>query len=185
MTDQDFRKISELVSHPKVVAVGETGLDFHYEESQIEAQISNFEKHILIAKESSLPIIVHCRMAKDEVFDILDKHRPQGVVHCFSENLEFAQKIFDIGMYISFTGIVTYESSKKIQEVAREGDLNRLMIETDAPFLKPGVKRTEDRCEPADVVQIAEKIAELRGIPVEEVAEKTTRNAERLFGLNS
>lgn len=185
MTDQDYQKIRELTSHPKVVAIGEIGLDFHYEGSQVETQIASFEKQILIAQEVDLPVIVHCRMAKDEVFNILNKHRPRGVVHCFSEDLEFAQKIFAIDMFISFTGVMTYESSKRIQKVVQEGDLDRMMLETDAPFLKPGLKRTEDRSEPADVVQIAKKIAELRGISVEEVAEKTTQNALRLFGLDS
>lgn len=181
MTDADFQRIRELASHPKVVAVGETGLDFHYEGSQIEVQKESFEKQILIAKEFDLPVIVHCRMAKNEVFELLEKHRPKGVIHCFSEDLEFANKIFSLDISISFTGVMTYESSKKIQEVAKEGDLGRIMIETDAPFLKPGKKRTEDRCEPKDVVEVAKKIAELRGISLEEVAGKTTKNAHDLF----
>lgn len=181
MTDADFQKIKELTLHPKVVAVGETGLDFHRPETQKEAQLENFTKHIEIAKEFDLPIIVHCRMAKDEVFELLEKHRPRGVVHCFSEDLEFAKKLFDIGFFISFTGVMTYESSKKIQEAAGGGDLDKIMIETDAPFLKPGKKRTEERCEPRDVVDVAKKIAELRGIPLEEVANKTTKNAYSLF----
>jgi TatD DNase family protein len=122
-------------------------------------------------------------MAKDEVFAMLDKHRPRGVVHCFSEGIEFAEKLFSIDIMISFTGVLTYESSKKIQEAAQKGGISKMMLETDSPFLKPGKKRTEDRAEPKDVVEIAQKIAELRGISLEEVAKITTENAERLFHI--
>ncbi len=181
MTEKDFQKIRELASHPKVVAIGEMGLDFHYEGSQVEAQKESFEKQILIAKEFSLPVIVHCRMAKDAVLELLEKHRPKGVIHCFSEDIDYARKIFGLGILISFTGVMTYESSRKIQEAVTKGDLDKMMIETDAPFLKPGKKRTEDRCEPEDVIEVAKKMAELRGVSLEEVARVTTENAKKLF----
>lgn len=181
MTEKDFQKIRELASHPKVVAIGETGLDFHYEGSQIEAQKENFEQHILIAKEYNLPVIVHCRMAKDGVLEILQKHRPKGVVHCFSEDLDFAEKLFAIGLLISFTGILTYESSKRIQDVAKKAPLERILLETDAPFLKPGTKRTEERSEPKDTVEIAKMIAHLRGESLKNIARVTTENAKKLF----
>jgi TatD DNase family protein len=182
LTDADFDLLEKNISHPKVVAVGETGLDFHRDGSEVEKQTVSFRKHIELAKKYNLPLIVHCRAAKDAVWNELKDSGARFVIHCFSEDFEFAQQLIAIDGMMSFTGIVTYETSKRIRQVAREADLSHIMIETDCPYLKPGV-RSDARCEPADVVAIAQEIADLRGISLQQVADQTTKNAEKFFRL--
>lgn len=187
---QTAEKIKTLANaDPKVVAIGEMGLDF-YKASNYEQQSLVFESQIAIASQLDLPIIIHCRDAAAEVRKILAKWQEReggkirGVMHCWAGNPEETQWFLELGFYISFSGTVTFKSAKTIQAAAAMVNSDRLLIETDCPFLAPVPKRGEKRNEPANVYYVAEQIAKLRQETVEAIAQATTKNACKLFGLD-
>jgi TatD DNase family protein len=186
MTDEDLAWIEELSSHPKVVALGEMGLDYHWDKSPKDVQKEVFRKQIHLAKKVKLPIIIHNREATQDIVDILREEGAEevgGIMHCFSGSPEIAQECVDMNFYISLGGPVTFKNAKKPKEVAQEIPLERLLIETDCPYLAPHPNRGK-RNEPAYVKLVAEQIAELKGVSVEEVEKITTENANKLFNIN-
>ena len=180
--DAAFAEIARLAREPRVVAIGECGLDYHYMHSPRETQIAVFERHIALAKELDKPIIVHNRESTDDMVGILTRSGARGILHSYTENLEVARKFVDAGYYISFSGIVTFKSADMLREAAKGLDPDRVLIETDTPYLAPVPYRGRDN-EPAYVVKVAELLATLWGLPLEEVAAKTTANFERVFSV--
>lgn len=186
MKEEDLEWIEELASHPKVVALGEMGLDYYWDKSPKDIQKEVFRKQIRLAKKLKLPIIIHNREATQDIVDILkeeDAGEVGGIMHCFSGSLETAKECIAMNFYISFGGPVTFKNAKKPKEVAAELPLEKLLIETDCPYLTPHPYRGK-RNEPAYVKLVAEQIAELKGIPFEEVARQTTENAKKVFGIS-
>lgn len=178
-------KIKELLKHKKIIAVGEIGLDYYWDKSQIEKQKEIFERQILIAKQAQKPILVHDREAHLDSFEILKKSNAAetGVVmHCFSGSPEFAQQCINEGFYIAIGGVVTFKNAKKVKEVAKTVPLDKLLLETDAPYMTPVPFRGKEN-QPAYVKFVAEEIAQLRGVSFEEIAEATTANAKKLLKI--
>jgi TatD DNase family protein len=186
MTDEHLAWIEELAQHPKVVALGEMGLDYHWDKSPKEVQKDVFRRQIRLARKVKLPIIIHNRDATEDVVTILKEEHVEevgGIMHCFTGSIEVAKQCMDMNMYISFGGPVTFKNAKKPKEVAAELPLDKLLIETDCPYLTPHPFRGK-RNEPGYVSYVAEQIAELKGITYEELADITTANAKKLFGIN-
>jgi len=186
MTDEHLAWIKELAQHPKVVALGEMGLDYHWDKSPKEVQKDVFRRQIRLARKVNLPIIIHNRDATEDVVTILKEEHVEevgGIMHCFTGSIEVAKQCMDMNMYISFGGPVTFKNAKKPKEVAAELPLDKLLIETDCPYLTPHPFRGK-RNEPGYVSYVAEQIAELKGITYEELADITTANAKKLFGIN-
>jgi TatD DNase family protein len=187
-TEDSASKISMLaVSDPRVVAIGETGLDF-YKAANQERQEQAFEAQLAIARQLHLPVIIHCRDAAAPMAALMRRFwqqqgAVQGVMHCWGGTPEETEWFLDLGMYISFSGTVTFKNARQIQESAAMVPGDRLLIETDCPFLSPVPKRGQRRNEPANVKYVAEQVARLRHLPVEELAIQTTRNACKLFSL--
>ena len=181
-TDSDLNEIEKLYSHPKVVAVGEIGLDYHYDFSPRERQIEVFERQIKLANELDLPIIVHDREAHEDTMNLLKKYKPKGVVHCFSGSAEMAKEIIKLGMYIGMGGAVTFKNAVKPVEVARMLPLDRLLLETDAPYMTPVPFRGK-RCDSAHIAFTAERIAEIKSIDTQQLIDICNENAKRLFGI--
>ncbi|MGX7594187.1 TatD family hydrolase [Planococcus plakortidis] len=182
-TDEDLEWIEQLAAHEKVVGIGETGLDYHWDKSPRDIQQQVFRKQIQLAKRVKLPIIIHNREATEDVLTILREEDAQevgGVMHCFGGSVETAQESIKMNFMISLGGPVTFKNAKKPKEVAAEIPLEYLMIETDAPYLAPHPYRGK-RNEPSYVPLVAEEIARLKELPVEKVAEATTKNAERFY----
>ncbi|WP_214484095.1 TatD family hydrolase [Bacillus sp. SM2101] len=185
MVDEDLSWIEELASHPKVVAIGEMGLDYYWDKSPKDVQKEVFRKQIKLAKKVNLPIIIHNREATADVLQILEEENAEqvgGIMHCFTGSVEVAKKCMDMNFYISLGGPVTFKNAKKPKEVAKDIPLENLLIETDCPYLAPHPYRGK-RNEPSYVKYVAESIAHLKGITVEEVSEKTALNAKKLFGI--
>ncbi len=176
-----FRKLAE---DPKVVAIGEIGLDFYRNLSPRKAQKQAFQAQLQMAQELDLPVVIHDRDAHSDILQTLTmfKGKVGGVMHCFSGNNEYAAKCVDLGFLVSFAGTVTYPNARELHEVARWIDLKSMLLETDCPWLAPQTMRGK-RNEPSFVPMIAQRIAELKGLSVEEVATATSANAERIFGL--
>ena len=173
----------KLAAHPKVIALGETGLDFYREETNKAIQLERFKKHIQVAKQVNKPLIVHTRHARKETLEMLEKEKANqvgGVLHCFTEDLATAEAAIELGFYISFSGIVTFQNAKELKEVAKRIPLEKMLVETDAPYLAPVPYRGKPN-QPAYVRNVAEYIAELRGISFTELAKQTTENFFRLF----
>lgn len=173
-------ELRELSQNEKTVAIGEIGLDYHYDFSPRDVQKEWFERQLILAKELELPVIVHDREAHEDTWNLLKKYKPEGVVHCFSGSVEMARDILSIGMYIGLGGAVTFKNAKKPVEVAKYIPLDRLLTETDAPYMTPVPFRGK-RNTSALIPYSAEKIAEVRGITAEEVLEAGVQNAKRLF----
>jgi len=175
----------ERTAHPRVVALGESGLDYHYDKSDRARQRDNFRIHIDAARASRLPIVVHTRDAEDDTAAILREGLEEGaftgVIHCFTSSAAFARIALDLGFYISFSGIVTFKNAQDLQDIARVVPADRLLIETDAPFLAPVPHRGRP-CEPAFVADTAKHLAKLRGEKFERLAGTTTDNFYALFG---
>ncbi|WP_421950398.1 TatD family hydrolase [Pelagibacterium sp.] len=182
--DISIDEIIALSLHPKCVAIGEAGLDYHYDSSPRDAQAQGFRTHIAAARQTGLPLVIHARAADDDMIAILEEETGQGafpfVLHCFSSGVELARRGLALGGYVSFSGIVTFKNATEIQEVARFVPEDRFLVETDAPYLAPVPHRGKPN-QPAFVRHTAEKLAELRGIPFETIAEQSTRNFARLF----
>lgn len=179
----DLACLLNLAQHPKVVAIGETGLDFYRLEGDLTWQKERFRTHIRAAKQAAKPLIVHTRSAAEETLQILREEGADtvgGVMHCFTESWEIAQAALDLGFYISFSGIVTFKNAKALKQVAGQVPLDRILIETDAPYLAPTPHRGQVN-EPAYVVHVAEELAGLRNLSLAQVAELTTNNFFRLF----
>ncbi len=185
MKDEDLLWIKELASHPKVVAIGEMGLDYYWDKSPKDIQKDVFRKQIQLAKEVKLPIIIHNRDATEDVVRILQEEKASevgGIMHCFTGSLEVAKQCMDMNFYISFGGPVTFKNAKKPKEVVKEIPMDKLLIETDCPYLTPHPYRGK-RNEPSYVKYVAEQIAELREMDFEEIAQKTSDNAMKVFGI--
>jgi TatD DNase family protein len=178
---------AELVArtrHPKVVAIGEAGLDHHYDNSPRAAQEQGFRAHIAAARETGLPLVIHARDADADVAKILREESGKGpfpaVLHCFTGGRELAFTGIELGLYVSFTGILTFKNSDNLRAIAKDLPADRILVETDSPYLAPGPYRGK-RCEPAYVVETARVLAETRGVSPEEIARQTTENFFRLF----
>lgn len=182
--DITLDEIIALSEHPKCVAIGEAGLDYHYDSSPREAQEQGFRTHISAARETGLPLVIHARSADDDMIAILEEETGKGafpfVLHCFSSGAELARRGLALGGYLSFSGIVTFRNAAEIQEVASFAPADRILVETDAPYLAPVPHRGQTN-EPGFVRHTAEKLAELRGVAFETIAEQTTDNFFRLF----
>ena len=178
--------LEELLEHaarPKVVAIGETGLDYHWCKGDLAWQHQRFALHIEAANRSGLPLVVHTRDAAEDTMRLLREHQAHaGVIHCFTEDVRIAKLALDLGFYISFSGIVTFKNAKSIQEAAQYVPLDRMLVETDAPYLAPVPKRGKPN-EPAYVRHTAAFVAQLRGDSLETIAQATTANCMRLFNL--
>ena len=185
VSDEDLKRLKELIRNPKVVAVGETGLDFYYDHSPREIQIELFCRFIHMARQAGLPIVVHNREAQREVAELIrneGKRELRGVIHCFTGDYEAARAFLDLGFYLSFTGIITFKNADSLRDVVRKLPLDRILVETDSPYLAP-VPHRGKRNEPAFVRFVAETVARVRGVALEEVAHATSLNAQRLFGI--
>ena len=183
--DIPVEAIVELARHPKVVAIGEAGLDYHYDNSPREAQARGFRNHIAAARATGLPLVIHTRDADADTAAILEEETAKGafpaLLHCFTGGAGLAQRALDLGLYVSFSGIVTFKKSDALREIAETVPLDRLLVETDAPYLAPGKYRGKKRNEPAYVVETAAVLAKLKGIAPEELAKATTDNFFRLY----
>jgi TatD DNase family protein len=177
-------RLIEAARHRKVIGIGETGLDFFYEHSPRDEQAESFRTHITAARETGLPLIVHTRDADAETGDILEQEYAKGaftgLLHCFSSGPGIAKRALDLGLYISISGIVTFKAAEELRSIVREVPLDRLLVETDAPYLAPVPKRGTTN-EPSFVAHTAAKVAELKGIGIAELEAATTENFFRLF----
>lgn len=176
-----------LAQHPKIIAIGETGLDYFRLSGDLEWQRERFRTHIRAARECGKPLIIHTRAAAADTLRVMEEeraHEASGVLHCFTETWEMAEEALAMGFYISFSGIVTFKNAKQLKEVAQRVPLDRMLIETDSPYLAPVPYRGKLN-QPAYVKHVAEEIALLRGISVDEVAKCTTENFVRLFKLGN
>jgi len=185
MTDNDLDQLEKMAGHHKVVAIGEIGLDYFYDNSPREIQRERFADQLQLSSRVGLPVIIHSRDAHADTLDILKAHKSclKGcVLHCYSGSWEMARVYLDMGFYISLGGPVTFKNSAKAVEVAKNIDINNLLIETDSPYLTPHPYRGR-RNDPGMVRLVAERIAEIRGIDAETLAEATRKNACRLFGI--
>ena len=180
-------ELAELMTHPRVVACGEMGLDYHYDHADRRAQRRLFEELLALSAPTGKPLIIHCRRAVDDTVAILDsaglRDRPV-VFHCFTGSPAEAARIRDHGWRLSFTGIVTFKNASELRAVARDYPADELMLETDSPYLSPEPVRNVRPNEPAHVIHTARFLAELRGVPVEELVERATRNTVAFFGLD-
>ncbi|MBZ9646233.1 TatD family hydrolase [Sphingobium sp. 3R8] len=180
----DTAKLVERAAHPRVVGIGETGLDYYYDHSDRERQQKSFRSHIVAARDAGLPLIVHTRDAEDDTLAIMreemGKGAYSGVIHCFTASGAFADAAMELGFYISISGIVTFKSAKDLQETAARLPIDRLLVETDSPFLAPVPHRGRP-CEPAYVADTAKFLANLRGESIEELAAATSANFRTLF----
>ena len=183
-TDEDFQFLLQLAEHPRVVAWGEIGLDFHYDHSPHEVQIAVFAKQLDLARAKRLPVIIHTREAEPETLKTLQEHwdgnSPGGILHCYSGSLQLAQQCLEMGFRVSFSGMLTFPKAQDIREVAKEIPLDRLLIETDSPYLAPAPRRGK-RCEPGFVVETAKALAQLRGLSVEDIGRITSLNYRTLL----
>jgi TatD DNase family protein len=177
-------RLIELAQAPKVVAIGETGLDYHYEHTPKELQHERFNMHITAAQTLKKPLIIHTRKAQEDTLSILREHQvDSGVFHCFTEEYEMAKAGLDLGLYISFSGIITFKNAEDLRATVKKIPLERILVETDAPYLTPVPHRGKANF-PGYTRFVAECIASLKGISYEEVAEVTTNNFMNLFNLN-
>ena len=179
-----LNKLRELSGNPKVVAIGEIGLDYYRNLSPMEVQKKAFEAQLLLAKELELPVVIHDRDAHSDILKIISrfKGKIRGIMHCFSGSKEMAEQCIKLGFLVSFAGNVTYPNAHKLHETAKWIDLNRILLETDSPWLAPQAIRGK-RNEPGFLPSIAKKIAELKGISTDELAEATTINAKEIYQL--
>jgi len=181
-----YHELGELLRHPRAVAVGEVGLDYHYDHSDRHAQHAVFKAQLEVAQDLDLPLVMHCREAIDDAVVILHERGFDGrpvVFHCFTGTEDEAKLLADHGWRVSFTGVVTFRNSEVLQAIARDYPADQLMLETDAPYLSPEPVRKIRPNEPAYLRHTAEFVARLRGEPLDQLIEQTTRSAERFFGL--
>ena len=183
-SEETYRQLNELFSHPKVLAVGEIGLDYHYDFSPREVQRAVFIEQMRIARDARKPIVIHTREAWEDTVELLGRYwEPSGlggIMHCFTGSAVEAQQVLAMGFCLSFAGIITFPKALQVQEAARQAPLDRLLVETDAPYLAPAPNRGK-RNEPAFVLETTRRLAALRKMPVEELAAATTENFKRLL----
>ena len=180
---KDLAKVlNDFALHDKVIALGETGLDYYYEHSPRAEQREAFATHIAVAKSTKLPLIVHTRDAEQDTIDLLSKEKGNitGVIHCFSGSQDLANKSLDLGFYISISGIVTFKKADELREIVKTVPLDRLLLETDAPYLTP-IPHRGKRNEPAMMVHTAQVVADLKGVELTKLAEVTSQNFRDLF----
>ena len=185
IADDWYDELRRLARHPKVVAYGEIGLDYHYNHSPPDMQRRRFREQVCLAREIGRPIIIHTREAQDDTIAILREEEAGevgGVFHCFSGDAWLARDALDLGFYLSFSGVITFQNATMLRDIVKTVPLDRILVETDCPYLTPAPHRGK-RNEPAFVAFVANKVAELKGLTVEEAAEQTTRNAKRLFKI--
>jgi TatD DNase family protein len=185
VADDDLQKLQALTSRDKVVAVGETGLDYYYNHSPHDVQRRVFAHFIRMAQNTNLPLVVHERDAFRDAADLLRSEgqaQIRGVIHCFTGNYEAAREYLDLGFYLSFTGIITFKNAEPLREVVRRVPLEKMLVETDSPYLTP-VPHRGKRNEPAYVRFVAETVARVKGVSLEEVARVTSRNVRELFRI--
>lgn len=175
-------RLSALLTHDKAVAVGEIGLDYHWDEVSRGTQKKVFEAQLALAVSLGLPVVVHDREAHQDTFDLLKKYRPKGFVHCFSGSVEMAREVVKLGMSISLGGVVTFKNARHSVEVVRDIPADRLLLETDAPYLAPVPFRGK-RCNSSMILQSAEKMAEIKGMALSELLRITKENACRMYGI--
>lgn len=178
-------KLVALANHSKIVGIGETGLDYYRLEGDLEWQRERFRRHIRAARECGKPLVVHTRSAAEDTLRIMQEERAgevRGVMHCFTESWEVASRAMDMGFYISFSGIVTFKNAQALKDVAKRVPLERMLIETDSPFLAPVPYRGKVN-QPGYVKHVAEEIARLKAVTFEDVARETTKNFHELFGI--
>jgi len=181
----DIDQLHTLADNPRVIAVGETGLDYHYAPETKALQLDSFKKHISVAKALNKPLIIHTRAAQQDTLDMLRSENAEsvgGILHCFTESWDMAEQAIALGFYISFSGIVTFKNATALREVAKLVPDNRFLIETDAPYLAPVPHRGKEN-QPAYVVEVAKHLASIRGQSVETIAKLSTDNFNRLFKL--
>ncbi|MBJ7221113.1 MULTISPECIES: metal-dependent hydrolase [unclassified Brenneria] len=182
----DYAELRQLAAASQVVAMGETGLDYHYQEETKAQQQASFREHIRIGNDLNKPVIVHTRAAREDTLAILKEERAErcgGVLHCFTEDLATAKTLLDMGFYISFSGIVTFRTAEELRDVARYVPLDRMLIETDSPWLAPVPFRGKEN-QPAYVREVAEYLSVLKGVTLENLAVATTENFSRLFHID-
>ena len=183
LTEENFPLLREWCRQERIVAVGEIGLDYYWAENPPkERQQELFRQQVLLAKELGLPVIIHDREAHADILEVLRELRPQGVLHCFSGSAEMAREAAALGMYMGFTGAVTFKNARKAPQAAAAVPDDRLLIETDCPYMAPEPYRGK-RCDSSMLPRVAERLAEIRGCTAEEIVEMTCRNAKRLFGI--
>jgi TatD DNase family protein len=185
----DLETIEKASHHPKCRAIGEIGLDYHYDHSPREVQLKQLEDQLEIALRRSLPVVIHAREAEDDLLAALTRYAARcapsqipGIIHCFSGTQKFGQACLDIGFYISFSGILTFKTAEDLRVSARAFPLDRILVETDSPYLAPIPYRGK-KCEPSMVRMTAQKLAEIKGVSLEEIAAATTANTRRVFKL--
>ena len=180
----DTRRLLALADHPKVVGIGETGLDYYYEHASRNRQRGSFRAHIAASRETGLPLIVHSREADDDTAAILREEHGQGpypgVIHCFTAGPDLAKTALELGLYISISGIVTFRKAEELRDIVRDVPVERLLVETDAPYLAPVPNRGK-RNEPAFVAHTAAAVAKIKGLSVKELTQVTSENTRRLF----
>ncbi len=170
--------------HPKVHAIGEIGLDYFYDDaSPREVQRRVFEEQLALAKDLALPVVIHNRDAHQDTLELLKKYRPKGIMHCFSGSAELAQEVVRLGMYVGFTGVITFKNARKAVEAAAAVPLERLLVETDCPYMAPEPYRGK-RCDSTMLHRMVEKLGELKGISPQEMADITWENACRIYGIS-
>jgi TatD DNase family protein len=179
-------ELALLLGHERVRALGEVGLDYHYDHSPHDVQRDVFRRMIALSRSAKKPLVIHTRSAPVDTLAILESERARdvgGIIHCFSEDVRFATRALELGFYLSFSGILTFKNAHAIHEVARMAPPDRILVETDSPYLAPVPMRGK-KCEPAYVVHTAARLAELRGRALAEIEAQTTENAARAFGLH-
>ena len=181
-TTQDLQIIDEYLNEPKVVALGEIGLDYYWDDVPSDKQKEVFQQQVDLAKKHQKPIIIHCRDAYEDTYEVLKKNGHPGIMHCYSGSVEMAKRFIDLGFYISLAGPVTFKNARVPKDVAEKIGLEHLLIETDCPYLTPQPYRGTLN-EPANVVYIAQEIAKLKNMEIESVASQTTFNAKKVFGI--
>ncbi len=175
-------QLEAMLADEKVCALGEIGLDYHYDNTDKEVQAEVFERQLELARRLSLPVIIHSRDACEDTMNILKKHKPRGVLHCFSGSAETAAEVVKLGMYIGFTGVLTFKNAKKALAACEAVPLDRLLLETDCPYMAP-VPHRGKRCDSSMIQFTAAKMAEIKGVSAEEMIDIARQNAERLFGV--
>ena len=177
-----LRQLEELAALPKVRAIGEIGFDYHYDAGWKEAQRRAFEEQLRLAARLSLPVVIHDREAHGDTMELLRQYRPAGVVHCYSGSAEMAKEVLSLGMYVGFTGVVTFKNARKALEAAEVVPLDRLLVETDCPYMAPEPFRGR-RCDSTMLPYTIQKLAQVKGVSPQELARASAENARRLFAI--
>ena len=181
LADDEFERVRELYSHPKVVAVGEIGLDYYWDMPR-DLQFAAFERQLILSKELDLPVIIHDREAHEDTLKLLKKHKVKGVMHCYSGSVETMKEIIDLGLYVGLGGVVTFKNAKKPIAVAAAVPEDRLLLETDCPYMAPVPFRGK-RCDSSMIAETAKVIAAVRGVEPQALVDKCAKNAKALFGI--